>query len=44
MFKKKRNIGKLLLGSFFDCGCTDSMYGGKKGDEDRYAFTSRYDR
>lgn len=44
MFKKKRNIGKLLLGSFLIVAGTDSMYGGKKGDEDRYAFTSRYDR
>ena len=43
MFKKKRNIGKLLLGSFLIVAVL-TMYGGKKGDEDRYAFTSRYDR
>lgn len=44
MFKKKRNIGEIVIRFLFDCGCTDGMYGGEKGDEDRYAFTSRYDR
>ena len=44
MFKKRRNIGKLLLGSLFDCSCTDGMYGGEKGNKDRCAFTSWYNR
>lgn len=44
MFKKKEKYREIVIRFLFDCGCTDSMYGGKKGDEDRYAFTSRYDR
>lgn len=44
MFKKKRNIGKLLLGSFLIVAVLTACMEEKKGDEDRYAFTSRYDR
>ena len=37
MFKKRRNIGKLLLRFLLTCSCTDGMYGGEKGNKDRCA-------